>query len=127
MEKKQAIKYYGSGAKLCEALGLHRMNIVNWGYWLQRKHARELDDITNGELSFDKELYDDKVRISIDGKTFKPAIDISAFAKCQKEVSDSTEYFFVIEDESLIMASLVSNEDLKHYFKSQPLYKLVCL
>jgi DNA-binding transcriptional regulator YdaS (Cro superfamily) len=55
---RDAIKYFGSKAKLAEALGVNRSAISNWkGDLVPRWRAYELERITQGELRLDPTLY----------------------------------------------------------------------
>ena len=60
---RDAIKYFGSKAKLAEALGLNRSAITNWkGDLVPKVRAFELERLTNGELRLDDSLYQKPVK-----------------------------------------------------------------
>jgi DNA-binding transcriptional regulator YdaS (Cro superfamily) len=55
---RDAINYFGSKAKLAEALGVNRSAISNWrGELVPRWRAYELERITKGKLRLDPSLY----------------------------------------------------------------------
>lgn len=56
MSIDEAIKYFGNGNKLCNALGLSRANITDWrnkGYIPMIQQLR-LEKLTSGELKADE-------------------------------------------------------------------------
>lgn len=55
---RDAIKYFGSKAKLAEALGVNRSAISNWkGDLVPKVRAYELERLTKGKLRFNDALY----------------------------------------------------------------------
>ncbi len=58
MKTEDAIKFYGSAAKLAKVLGISRQAVDNWGDTVPRGRAYELMVITGGRIrtNYHKEL-----------------------------------------------------------------------
>ena len=55
MTLDEAIKYFGTGYKLCKVLGIHKSNITGWrnkGY-IPELQQRRIEQLTKGELKCD--------------------------------------------------------------------------
>jgi len=58
---EESVKFFGSGNKLCKALGLTRQNLTDWrrkGYIPMIQQMR-LERVTGGKLKSDKEQADE--------------------------------------------------------------------
>jgi hypothetical protein len=78
MRTDDAIKFFGSGTAMCDALGIHRMNWSHWGYWVPEKYARTLNE-KHPELKINEEIYNGKVKdLIIAGHVFKEMTDTSS-------------------------------------------------
>lgn len=53
-----AVKHFGSKAKLAEALSVNRSAISNWGILVPRGRAFEIEKITKGKLRVNLALYE---------------------------------------------------------------------
>jgi len=57
MEKKSVIARFGSNNKTSKFMGISRQAVDRWDDIIPVMAALRLDKMTNGELKFDKELY----------------------------------------------------------------------
>ena len=57
MKKSDVVAYYGSNNKTSKNIGLTRQAVDFWGDIIPVTWALKLDKLTNGELKFEKELY----------------------------------------------------------------------
>ncbi len=57
MLKKDVVKYYGSDNKTGKALGISHQAVGAWRKVIPYKRALKIESLTNGELKFEKELY----------------------------------------------------------------------
>jgi hypothetical protein len=57
MKKKDVIARYGSNNKTSKVIGLTRQAVDAWGEIIPVDWALKFDKMTNGELKFEKEMY----------------------------------------------------------------------
>ena len=57
MKKADVVAYYGSNNKTSKNIGLTRQAVDFWGEIIPITWAVKLDKLTDGELKFEKELY----------------------------------------------------------------------
>lgn len=60
MYKKDVIKYFGSAAEVARKLSITRMSVGQWPdrpKLVPELRARELHDITSGDLEYSRDLY----------------------------------------------------------------------
>jgi hypothetical protein len=58
MQKSEALAHYNnSQAELAKACGVTRSAVHQWPELIPELQARWLDDLTNGELRYDREVY----------------------------------------------------------------------
>ena len=54
MEKNAVINYFGSNRKVAQALNISDAAITAWGEQIPELRARQLEEITQGALKFDR-------------------------------------------------------------------------
>ena len=54
MKKNTAINYFGSNRKVAQALNISDAAITAWGEQIPELRARQLEEITQGALKFDR-------------------------------------------------------------------------
>lgn len=52
MRTKQAVKYFGSQAKLAKALNIHRSAVNRWGDIVPIKRAWTIERLSKGKVAF---------------------------------------------------------------------------
>lgn len=57
MKTKDAIKYFGSAARLAEALGISRPAVSQWGAVVPLGSAALIEKLTAGDVSIDPACY----------------------------------------------------------------------
>ncbi len=57
MYKNDAIKHFGTGVGLADALKISSASISQWGNVIPEKQALRLDRLTNGSLKYNPALY----------------------------------------------------------------------
>jgi DNA-binding transcriptional regulator YdaS (Cro superfamily) len=60
MLKKDAVKFYGSPAKLAQALKIHRSAVKRWTKWVPLVRALQLERMTSGGLKCDTNAYTER-------------------------------------------------------------------
>lgn len=56
MKTQDAIKHFGSAAKLAKALGIWKTAVSQWGETVPPRRAYEIERLTGGELKADVDL-----------------------------------------------------------------------
>ena len=54
MKKSDALSYFGNNRKIAQILGLSDAAITAWGEQIPELRARQLEEITQGALKFDR-------------------------------------------------------------------------
>ena len=54
MKKSDAIAYFGNKIKVAKVLGITAAAITTWGEQIPELRARQLEEITQGALKFDR-------------------------------------------------------------------------
>ena len=57
MFKDDVLRYFKKKRLVAEALGISHVAVVRWKAVIPKLRAMELDEITNGELKYNPELY----------------------------------------------------------------------
>ncbi|HBB7092739.1 TPA: transcriptional regulator [Escherichia coli] len=60
MFKDDVLRYFKKKRLVAEALGISHVAVVRWQAVIPKLRAMELDEITNGELKYNPELYKKK-------------------------------------------------------------------
>lgn len=58
MYKSEVIRHYGNGAAAGRAIGVTRQAVSAWPELIPELHARRYHEATDGELKFDRTLYE---------------------------------------------------------------------
>ncbi|AFM54894.1 transcriptional regulator [Marinomonas phage P12026] len=120
MQTEQAKNFAGNKLQLCKLLGISRMSVSHWGYWVPEKHARTISNMDGCTIPFDSPLYAGTTSIERNGKTYKPAIHIRSTAMLGKHIAMGEKLFFDIGGK---MTPITRAEgDIYKNFRTYPMY-----
>lgn len=57
MKRKNVITYFGTQAKVADALGIKQPSVAEWGEIIPEQSALKLHVLTHGALKYDPRLY----------------------------------------------------------------------
>lgn len=120
MKVIDATNFAGSKPKLCALLGLSRMSVSHWGYWVPEKHAITISKMEGCKLKVDKDLYSGKKTIEVNGKIYTPAINIKSTNMLGKSSASGEKLYFIVEGGIIPIAR--AEGDIYKNFRIYPMY-----
>lgn len=123
MKTNEATNFAGNKLQLCKLLGISRMSVSHWGYWVPEKHARTISAMDDCTIPFDSSLYAGATSIDRGGKTYKPAIHIRSTAMLGKHIAMGEKLFFDIGGKITPIAK--AEGDVYKNFRKYAMYREV--
>lgn len=122
MKTNDAVEFAGNKLKLCQLLGISRMSVSHWGYWVPEKHAHTISKMEGSNLTFDAVLYAGNVTLEHKGKIYTPAIEVKSTALLGKAMASGSALFFWIGTKMILVSKMEG--DIYNNFRTYPIYEV---
>lgn len=116
-----AINHFGSKTAVAEALDIHKSALSRWGYYVPKNRARDLNEITKGQLKYDKKFYN-KLQKKLVGDTAYTLVTNMTLSLLTKAIQNGETFYFELGP-NVVSTLYMSYDELKLNFRTRPMYR----